>query len=168
MELHIPGYNRVFRKDPDWNSVLLRDTRGHPPTGTYGNPSGPMLEGPCPIPVTDTARWLAPRKEGDDEMKHVIVANMPDGDEALLIDVETDKPGVDPIAALKQAARDFLDTPEGKAYVERTNAADYNWGDLVSSVPDEITEKHGVRITSTSFTHYVVDHDERLVNDAVT
>ncbi|MBD5583695.1 MAG: hypothetical protein HDQ88_01240 [Clostridia bacterium] len=163
MEYHVPGYERVLHENPNWNSTP--EWTRNPPIGTRGNPSGAKLEGPCPTPVTDTAKWLAPRKGREHKMKHVIVANMPDGTEALLINVETDNPDIDPVDALKQAAKDFLGTTDGKEYVERTNATNYNWEDLVSSIPDEITEKHGVIITSTNVTHYVVNHDERLTED---
>lgn len=94
-------------------------------------------------------------------MKHTIVANIPAENEALMLTVETDNDDVDPVAALRDAAKEFVKTPEGKAYLLETSG-DYNWGDIASSIPDEITEKHGVLITTTSITHHVVDHDEKL------
>lgn len=168
MRCHVTGYHDIFHQDPDWDPALrcvIRRYNRYPPIGTRGNPSGAKLEGPCPTPATDTARWLAPRKGNEHKMKHVIVTNMPGGDEALLINVETDGPDVNPVDALRCAAREFISTPDGKKYVERENATDYNWEDLVSSIPDEITERHGVLITSASVTRYVVDHDERLTGD---
>lgn len=56
-----PEYERVFHENPDYdrNPSWVFD----PPKGSRGNPSGAKLEGPSVAPVTDTARWLAPKKE---------------------------------------------------------------------------------------------------------
>lgn len=62
MEQNLAGYYRVFHENPDYHRNPYQVTI--PPKGSRGNPSGAKLEGPNPDPVTHTARWLAPKKEG--------------------------------------------------------------------------------------------------------
>lgn len=69
--------------------------------------------------------------------------------------------------AVKAAAREFLLTEEGSIYRESSVLSDsYNWGDAITSIPEEIWNRHGVqsvRVLRLTDETIVVDHDEALL-----
>lgn len=69
---------------------------------------------------------------------------------------------LDVIAALRNAARDFAETDEGKEVLEEA-CGSFNWGDLANHLPNEICEQYGVHIVDTFQTDLVVTHNEMLV-----
>ena len=65
-------------------------------------------------------------------------------------------------AALRAAVEEFLTTPEGREAVEDTHH-DFNWGDAIVYVPDEIWGKHGLKLLGEpNYETVFVDQDERL------
>ena len=60
MKRNMPGYSRVFHEDTDWNPITRRVESKIPQWdfGKKGHIGNIGLK-----PVTDTARWLAPKKE---------------------------------------------------------------------------------------------------------
>lgn len=68
----------------------------------------------------------------------------------------------DVVAALREAARDFVETKDGKDVLEKTKGS-FNWGDLIEYLPAEVCEKHGVRIVDTFQTDLVVAHNEPII-----
>lgn len=64
----------------------------------------------------------------------------------------------DVLGAIKAAAQDFVNTPDGMAYAESINW-DFNWGDALQEIPDEILSSHGI----TALGHQ--DHDVITVNN---
>lgn len=56
MQLKISGYERIFRRDPEYRSTSYRVPE--PPKGSRGNPSGAKLEDGNTLYVPDTARWF--------------------------------------------------------------------------------------------------------------
>lgn len=100
-------------------------------------------------------------------MKQTIISkNVDPTDEFCLgIVVETidgQRPSLDVIVALREAAGEFLWTEDGKKVLEETNGR-FNWGDLVEYLPAEVCERHGVRIVDTFQTDLVVFHNEILL-----
>jgi hypothetical protein len=52
---------------------------------------------------------------------------------------------VEPEKAMRDAIKEYLLTDSGKKMI-RYSCDDYNWGDAVNSVDNEIWEKHGIKI----------------------
>lgn len=73
---------------------------------------------------------------------------------------------VNPEQALRNAVAEFLSTDAGKREVEQT-CYDFNWGDAIMTVPDEIWRKHGLSLFKGSvITRDIhVDQDEVLCAD---
>lgn len=66
-----------------------------------------------------------------------------------------------PERAIRDAVKEFLDTDEGKKALSYT-CHDFNWGDAVVYVPEEIWKKHGLRFRTVKSVDVVVDQDEVL------
>lgn len=82
---------------------------------------------------------------------------------ALGIVVETaDDANVDVLATIRAAAAEFCKTDTGKAEIEH-NGGNYNWGDLVNAIDNNICAAHGFKIVDTFVTELVVDHNEDLI-----
>ena len=75
-------------------------------------------------------------------------------------------PEADPVAAIKAAAREFVNTPDGQQYLQTNVGGDrFNWGDAVVAIPPEILARHGVQtvVVEDVGPHVVVvDHDEGI------
>ena len=69
----------------------------------------------------------------------------------------------EPEKALRAAVREFIDsgTAEAKQALEYACGC-FNWGDAISSVPDSLFEKHGLRKLHCEALDVFVDHDEIL------
>lgn len=80
---------------------------------------------------------------------------------ALGIVVKTVVPDSDPISAIKAAAQEYCETPEGKTFLANS-LGDFNYGDFVEANPEELCKKHGFYIVDTFTTESVVRHDEKL------
>lgn len=74
-----------------------------------------------------------------------------------------DYDNIDIIQAMRDAARKYCMTPEGRNDVEY-NSGNFNWGDIAASLPDDICAKHGFQIISTVVTENIVDHNESFTN----
>ena len=62
--------------------------------------------------------------------------------------------------AFRDAVKEFLSTEEGQRIVNY-NGGDFNWGDAVLNIPDEIWKNHGlIHLESTAVVS--VNHDENL------
>lgn len=66
----------------------------------------------------------------------------------------------DPEQAFRSAIETYLKTPEGKQAIENA-CSDYNWGDAIATVPEEILNQHGI-YEGTEATFIYVNQDERL------
>ena len=70
----------------------------------------------------------------------------------------------DPRQALREAVKDFVtsETQEAKASLEYAGGG-FNWGDAMSSIPDEVFRRHGLqRLTGIQGVDMDVNHDEIL------
>lgn len=63
--------------------------------------------------------------------------------------------------AIRDAVREYLFTKEGKKAAADTNW-DFNWGDAIMLVPDEIWAKHGLSLVREDATGIRVNQDEVL------
>lgn len=99
-------------------------------------------------------------------MRQTIIAhNQCPGDEFCVgIIVETDEAhdGIDPVQALRDAAKEFLATPRGQKALQKTGGC-FNWGDLVDELPDTAIKRHGLSVVDTFQTDLVVQHGESLL-----
>lgn len=68
----------------------------------------------------------------------------------------------DIISAAKAAAKEYCLTTDGKT-VYSGNCHTFNWGDLVTYVPNEICEKHGFTIIPDDCITEIRDFNEQLV-----
>lgn len=74
-----------------------------------------------------------------------------------------------PEHAMRTAVAEFLASADGEESIEET-MGDFNWGDAIEYVPDDIWSKHGVRmkyahqpyLVTGSVLEITVDQDERL------
>ena len=66
--------------------------------------------------------------------------------------------------AMRNAVKEFLATEEGKKAIEYTSH-DFNWGDVVSFVPEKIWAKHGLRFQQVKSVDIFVNQDEVLCSD---
>lgn len=103
-------------------------------------------------------------------MQQTIIAKYHDGDDwnVLGIIIETTgNTGLTNVSSIQRAfiaaANEFAATPDGKDVID-DNSGDFNYGDFVNNVPNEICEKHGFKIVDTFQTDLIVDHDECLVD----
>lgn len=68
-----------------------------------------------------------------------------------------------PEQKLRDAVKEYLQTDDGKKMIEATSY-DFNWGDAINYVPDEIWEKHGVKpVYESQAVTITVDQDEVLI-----
>ena len=69
----------------------------------------------------------------------------------------------DPKASLYNAVKEFVNsgTDEAKKALDYA-CGSYNWGDAISSVPDELFVKHGLTRIYKDTVNLFVDHDEIL------
>lgn len=75
--------------------------------------------------------------------------------------------GLDLKMAIKFAAREFLRTEEGRAYLKSTGGA-FNFGDAIEQIPNDITIKHGYVLKyHVEWETISVDQNEDLVPDDV-
>ena len=78
------------------------------------------------------------------------------------------EPGLDVRKALKAAAAEYLQTPQGQGYRDYELGSDvFNWGDAVVAIPDEILQSQGIqqiRVEMENEDVLVVNHDEALVD----
>lgn len=81
----------------------------------------------------------------------------------IVENISSAAPDSDPVSALRDVAREFAETDEGKKVLEETNGC-FNWGDLVENIPKEICEKHGFRIVDSFQTDLIVLHNEQLIS----
>ncbi len=91
---------------------------------------------------------------------------MTDNDAVHLVEFETvpEKLGTDFDAqySMRAAVKEYLSTEEGKQIAE-DNMQDFNWGDAILHIPDELWEKYGLRmVTHLTDNVIVVNHDENL------
>lgn len=76
-----------------------------------------------------------------------------------------------PEVALRETVREYLHTPGGQECIADTD--DFNWGDAIMSVPDDMWEKHGMRMVKGNRVYSVtgeaievlVSQDEDLIED---
>ena len=63
-------------------------------------------------------------------------------------------------AAMRNAADEYLSTEDGQKYNESINQ-DFNWGDAVANVPNDIWQKHGLcLVDALSCIEVMVNQDE--------
>lgn len=69
--------------------------------------------------------------------------------------------GCDADKSFRAAIQEYLKTKQGKT-VAQENGNDFNWGDAMLCVPNEIWEKHGLKMLDSKPVVYSVNHDENL------
>ena len=82
-----------------------------------------------------------------------------------------DKSVESPEQSMRVAVSEFLETADGEE-AEQETAGDFNWGDAIEYVPDDIWRKHGIQmkyahkpyLVEGSVLEITVDQDERLVS----
>lgn len=74
---------------------------------------------------------------------------------------QVDDSVTNPELALRNAVQEFLATEEGKKALEYTTK-DFNWGDAVVYVPEEIWAKHGLKFQEVKSVDIKVNQDEVL------
>jgi hypothetical protein len=67
----------------------------------------------------------------------------------------------DPREAVKAAALEFLQTPEGQAIAD-SNHGDFNYGDAATEIPDEILARHGITQLDMSSKCWTDGHDNNF------
>lgn len=72
--------------------------------------------------------------------------------------------GNDPKDLIRNAVREFLNTPEGKDALKETCGA-FNWGDAANLLPDRICDNHGFRFLDPLQADEIVDLNEQLTAD---
>lgn len=77
---------------------------------------------------------------------------------------DADNFNIDPEAAIRAAVQDFLRSPESETAQEYANGS-FNWGDAMSSVPNEFFERRGLHPASATSIDIEVEHDEVLSLD---
>lgn len=64
--------------------------------------------------------------------------------------------------AMRDAVQEYLETSEAKKILEYNNY-DFNWGDAILNLPDEIWNKHGLHpIKNNAVITVNVNHDENM------
>lgn len=66
----------------------------------------------------------------------------------------------DPERAFRLAVEAYLKTPEGKQKIVKA-CSDYNWGDAMATLPEEILNQYGIH-TGPDVTYICVNQDEVL------
>lgn len=66
-------------------------------------------------------------------------------------------------ARFRGASRVFADTEKGKSYIESTHG-DFNWGDALTEIPEEIMGRWGIlEIETLEQDKVIVNHDQLLI-----
>lgn len=76
--------------------------------------------------------------------------------------VEHEDDGLDVLHAMRLAAQEYCKTEAGQAEIQN-NGGNFNWGDFVNTVPNEICKKYGFKLVDTFITEQIVDHNETLI-----
>jgi len=79
------------------------------------------------------------------------------------------RPSADVRLAIREAAAEFLETPEGEDYLNEICYDQFNWGDAFTAIPAETLNRCGIYscepvVKGNDFV-LVVDHDEGLVEE---
>jgi len=93
-----------------------------------------------------------------------IVATIPDTHEVVIYWVRANL-DVDPVEAIKKAAKEYVSSPEGKKECKDDNISAFNWGDAINHLPDDLLKRHGILSFNTIRDPRqcrLVDHDEEL------
>lgn len=109
---------------------------------------------------------IRPGDVGSAEFKALIRKRPVEGE--VWVNTVLHAPGMIPLEvenALRNAAYDFLETEHGMEVLDET-LYDFNWGDLVARVPQEILREHGVYAVADGHgSAIVVDQDETLFTE---
>lgn len=87
--------------------------------------------------------------------------------QAIMIELSifSDDPDFDIRKAIKDACIEYTQTPEGRKTYKGNNN-NFNWGDFVACVPNEICKKHGFERIADTLSQTEVDFNEQLVTEA--
>lgn len=87
----------------------------------------------------------------------------PYADDTIYHDLIADSDNEDIEGSMRAAVKEFLRSPESEKALELTNGQ-FNWGDAIVHVPEEIWNKHGIQIIPEKEADYIVifSHDEKL------
>lgn len=77
---------------------------------------------------------------------------------------EVDDSVTDVEQAMRNAVKEFLETDEGKKAIVFTSQ-NFNWGDAVTHVPEELWVKHGLKFQQVKSVDIFVNQDEILCAD---
>lgn len=96
-------------------------------------------------------------------MTQVIILKDQDGMDIALtaLLLETEDNTTDMRASVKSACEEYLSTPEGRETYEH-NCRNFNWGDFILYVPNEICRKHGFTKIDTFTQDGEIDYNEQL------
>lgn len=92
--------------------------------------------------------------------KPLLVKNT-DGEPNLLFLINTSLKNNELVPAIQAAARDFLDTAEGKALLAANHGV-FNYGDFAQTIPVRDCVRHGFTLTDVMTIMTSVDHDTNL------
>ncbi len=95
-----------------------------------------------------------------------IITTRPDEKKAYPYRLLRLKDGLDVVQACKDAALEFVKTDEGRKVYFAATGEDFNWGDFVEYIPDDICIRHGfLPITNARSVNITVYHDEHLIDE---
>lgn len=87
------------------------------------------------------------------------------GEKLTIIDTFEFSGTGEPEQALRSAVKEFLASEAGQKAIDYA-CGDYNWGDAVTTVPDEIWAKHDLKmLTNNKAMDIVVEQDEVLCKE---
>lgn len=71
-------------------------------------------------------------------------------------------PEVNPIQAIRDAAREWAHTPAGREYCESIHW-DFNWGDALTEIPAAQLRRYSITVTEGPYVATAVNHDEKIL-----
>ena len=83
---------------------------------------------------------------------------------AIAINIRYSKPQLDVVSQFGAAAKYFVTETEAGRKMYEQNCRNFNWGDFVEAVPNNVCKKFGFVIESHSFSGMLVDLNEQLVD----
>lgn len=103
----------------------------------------------------------APRPTGQSTPQKTLLVKNTDGEPDLLFLINTSLKDNELAPAIQAAARDFLDTAEGKALLTANHGV-FNYGDFAQTIPFRYCIRHGFTLTDVVTIMTSVDHDTNL------
>lgn len=97
-------------------------------------------------------------------MEKTLFAIEPETNTAIAVTFSYKDCNLDLHSAVKAAALEFIQTPEG-SQIYQHNCQAFNWGDFVNEAPSELCQRHGFTISSVVNADELVSLNEQLICD---